>query len=334
MRAFVIAVLLAASTIVALAADPLPRSKGRVSDYTGTLSSQEVERVASNLKVLEDKAQVGILIVDHIDREISDWTIDVFKAWGIGQKSRDNGMLLVMVKKTSQLRLEVGAGLDGIFPDQSAKVVLEQVREKLPSYFNAAIAGTVAIRTALAGKERVGAYTQENDMTLGAWLIIGGFALIVAVVFFSWRRKKKEETDRVASDPWQYDDRSSSDTMAATIGAASVGGYAGAGVAASSAAWRQNQANDALRYKQNVEAENDRRRRDEEDERRRRHSGGGGIGSFAAGALAGVVVDELLHSSSHKSDNAVSWGGGDSSGAGASDSGSDSGGDSGGGGGD
>ena len=50
----------------------------------------------------------------------------LFKAWGIGQKGRDNGVLVLVAPSDRQIRIEVGYGLEGVLPDGLAGVVIRE----------------------------------------------------------------------------------------------------------------------------------------------------------------------------------------------------------------
>lgn len=52
------------------------------------------------------------------------WTTEVFKAWEIGQRGKDNGVLLTIFWKDHRSRLEVGYGLESILTDAKSKEIL------------------------------------------------------------------------------------------------------------------------------------------------------------------------------------------------------------------
>src|SRR6201746_2164021 len=101
----------------AAAADvAVPPLSGRVVDQTGTLSSDDIDRLTQKLRGLEllKGSQLAVLIVATTAPEaIEQYSIRVAEAWKIGRKKVDDGALLVIAKNDRHLRIEVGYGLEG-----------------------------------------------------------------------------------------------------------------------------------------------------------------------------------------------------------------------------
>lgn len=80
--------------------------------------------------VRQIKQTTGVEITIYIpatlqDRSIEDFAIDVARAWGLGKKKEDRGLLLLIAPKEKQMRLEVGGGLEGDVTDLFARHVLD-----------------------------------------------------------------------------------------------------------------------------------------------------------------------------------------------------------------
>jgi uncharacterized protein len=58
-------------------------------------------------------------------RSIEDVAFTQFGVWRIGEKGKDNGLLLVIARDDHKMRLEVGAGLEGDIPDIRARALLD-----------------------------------------------------------------------------------------------------------------------------------------------------------------------------------------------------------------
>ena len=100
---------------------PLPAQPSQyVVDLAGVIDAGTQARLNAMLKDLETKtsAQVVVLTVDSLDGEpLEDFSHQTAVQWGIGQKGKDNGVLLTVVVKDHKYRLEVGYGLEAILPD-------------------------------------------------------------------------------------------------------------------------------------------------------------------------------------------------------------------------
>lgn len=75
----------------------------------------------------EGGAQIAVLTLDSIgDLTIEQASIQVVDQWQLGDKKRDDGLLLFVVQESKQLRIEVGQGLEGDVPDALAKRIITE----------------------------------------------------------------------------------------------------------------------------------------------------------------------------------------------------------------
>lgn len=120
MRGALIAVLLAVAALGARAQVAVPPASARVTDLTGTLSGQAVNRLESKLAAFESGkgSQIVVLIVPSTEPEdIEQYGIRVFDAWKPGRKGIDDGAVLLVAKNDHRVRIEVGRGLEGVLTD-------------------------------------------------------------------------------------------------------------------------------------------------------------------------------------------------------------------------
>ena len=98
----------------------VPRLEGRVTDTAHLLSPAAAARLDSQLADFErtDSTQVVVLTIPSLEGEpLEDYSVKVAQAWGIGQKGKDNGVLLLVSKNDRKVRIEVGYGLEGQLTD-------------------------------------------------------------------------------------------------------------------------------------------------------------------------------------------------------------------------
>ena len=127
-RAGAAATLLAA--LVAAGATAVPYLTGRVVDNAEILKPATRERVAALAKAHEDKTtdQIAVLTVTTLGGEsIEEYAGRVFAAWKLGQKGKDNGVLVVVAPQEHKMRIEVGYGLEGTLPDVAASRIIRNV---------------------------------------------------------------------------------------------------------------------------------------------------------------------------------------------------------------
>ncbi|MBI6567620.1 YgcG family protein [Pseudomonas synxantha] len=101
----------------------------RVIDLTNTLDSTTTQRLKNQLAELEQRkgAQVAVLLVPTTGSDgIEDYANQLFRAWKLGRKDVDDGILLVVAKDDRKVRIEVGYGLEGIVTDLLAHRIIEE----------------------------------------------------------------------------------------------------------------------------------------------------------------------------------------------------------------
>ena len=150
--------LLTASPSVTSAAIDFPVLKGRVVDLAGLLNPSQEQNIAGRLAAHESATSDQIVVLTVPDLQgvtIEDYGYQLGRSWGIGQKGKDNGILLIVAQQERKVRIEVGYGLEGKLTDAIASNIVHGVI--LPAFrkgqFATGIdAGTGAIVTALDGK--------------------------------------------------------------------------------------------------------------------------------------------------------------------------------------
>ncbi len=114
-------VLVATPALAWAVTPPLPAHPDQyVVDLAGVLDASSRARLNTMLRGLEARttAQVVVLTLNSLEGEpIEEFSHQTAVKWGIGQKGKDNGVLLTVAVKDHQYRIEVGYGLEGDLPD-------------------------------------------------------------------------------------------------------------------------------------------------------------------------------------------------------------------------
>ena len=103
------------------------RLEGRVSDYAGMLSPNVRAGLEETLRRFEETTSNQVVVVTFPSLEgevLEDFSIRLAEAWKIGQKGKDNGVILLIFKNDRKVRIEVGYGLEGALPDAVSKLIL------------------------------------------------------------------------------------------------------------------------------------------------------------------------------------------------------------------
>lgn len=162
-----------------------------VSDYANVLSAEEENALAE--KVLqfrqETSNEIAVLVIPTTEPEtIEQYSIHVTDKWKIGEKGKDNGLLLTVAVNDRAMRLEVGRGLEGAIPDITATKILDAYARpafkegKFYEGINAALDQTMALAKGEFNEadipETTGAASGENDglFSFIFYAAIGGFS--------------------------------------------------------------------------------------------------------------------------------------------------------------
>ncbi|HKH69864.1 MAG TPA: TPM domain-containing protein, partial [Vicinamibacterales bacterium] len=204
--ASIVCLLLFAATAHAesLAGIPNPRVRNGtwVTDTSGTLDPPVITLLNERASAFERDMGGEIAIV--VIRSLEGLTIEeaaekLFKMWGIGKKSRDNGLLFLWSTGDRRVRVEVGYGLEGALPDGKVGAILDQYvipRFKANSFGEGVVDGVDALITAAKNEPLALASpsTESYDDAAEGWplwlqgLGIAPFGIASLVAFRKWRR--------------------------------------------------------------------------------------------------------------------------------------------------
>jgi uncharacterized protein len=201
LRCVLIATIFLAACIAA--ASNVPYLTGRVTDDAEILSSAVRKSLTERLKAHEDRTgnQIAVLTVPSLEGEsIEEYAEAVFREWKLGQKGKDNGILVLVAPNDRRMRIEVGYGLEGVLPDSLAGSIIRNgmtPKFKTGDYDGGIDAGVSAILMVLekgetpafdgtAGKEAKTSFLsgiETPDMPLTERILFGAFIFGIIGLF-------------------------------------------------------------------------------------------------------------------------------------------------------
>ena len=160
-----------------------------VNDYTGTLSSSQINSLEHKLVAYNDSTstQILVLLVDDLQGyDVHEYATKIGHSWGVGQKDKGNGaVILVKPKKGSekgQVDINTGYGIEEYVSDATAKRIIEN--EMIPAfkegdYYTGINNATNVIMDLCSGK-----FSQDDygDDGYPLWLTI--LVIIAVVIIF------------------------------------------------------------------------------------------------------------------------------------------------------
>jgi uncharacterized protein len=123
-----VAAFLSAALVGAAAEPKFPVLTGRIVDEAGLLSAEDIAAIRSELSALEAASTDQLVVVTLKSLqgyEIEDFGYQLGRTWGIGQKGKDNGVLLIVAPNERRVRIEVGRGLEPVMTDALSKLIIE-----------------------------------------------------------------------------------------------------------------------------------------------------------------------------------------------------------------
>lgn len=192
---WLVMLLCVAMPLAAMAEPTFPALTGRIVDEAGLLTPEARTAIEAKLAELEQKStdQVAVVTLRSLEGyPIEDYGYQLGRKWRIGQKDKDNGVLLIVAPNERKVRIEVGRGLEPVLTDVMSKLIIENAI--LPQFrrgdFSAGITdgvrdiNDVLLGDAEAVKER--ARAARNADTLDFWsilLIVFWLCIVVFVLY-------------------------------------------------------------------------------------------------------------------------------------------------------
>ncbi|MCF5546550.1 TPM domain-containing protein, partial [Pseudomonas salomonii] len=186
-----LALWLLACVGVAQAALTFPALTGRVVDTAQMIDPAVRAQLTQQLQALEQTSGDQLVVVTVPDLQgvpIEDYGYQLGRQWGIGQKGKDNGALLIVARDERKLRIEVGYGLEGVLTDAQSWVIINQViapKFKAGNYSQGISDGVAAMIQVVGGEPlAVPAHVADaNFATDNPGLSIGLFILLIGVLW-------------------------------------------------------------------------------------------------------------------------------------------------------
>src|SRR4051794_12757057 len=136
------------------------KPEGFVSDFAKVIdpaSKRELESYSATVQRATG-VQIALVTIPSLEGEpIEDVANTIFRAWGVGQKGKNEGILLLLAIGDRRNRLEVGYGLEPTLPDGFSGSVLREMRPALrqQQYGEALLAAADTIGTTIAKSKNV-----------------------------------------------------------------------------------------------------------------------------------------------------------------------------------
>jgi uncharacterized protein len=103
------------------------RPSGFVNDFAGILAPQEKTALESKLGGFKAQTsnEISVVTVPNLGGDtVENYAVELFHEWAIGEKGKDNGILLLFAMEEHDIRIEVGYGLEGALTDAQSSWII------------------------------------------------------------------------------------------------------------------------------------------------------------------------------------------------------------------
>jgi uncharacterized protein len=182
MKKIIILSLLVISTFFGYAQEFPAKPNTLVNDYTNTLTNEQKQTLERKLVAFDDStsSQIAVVIMKSVgDYDINDYTQKLGRAWGVGGKEKNNGVVLLIAMGDRKLSIQTGYGVEGALPDIYTKRIIENDIKpffKSNDYYAGIDAGTDSIIQLIKGE-----YKNDNPKAKSKGSK-GGAGIIVIII--------------------------------------------------------------------------------------------------------------------------------------------------------
>ncbi len=176
---------------------PLPEPAGPVNDFADVIPPAYEQKISAIVNELYQKTHIPVVVVTmpNIDGyEYNDFANRLYEQWGIGEKAKDQGVLLFVAVKERKMRIEVGYGLEGVIPDGLAGEIRDRYMIpylKKNQYGEGLLNGTIAVSQVIAkykGIQLTGQMMRKPRQQKRSGFALLPLIIILVFVFSSRRR--------------------------------------------------------------------------------------------------------------------------------------------------
>ena len=101
---------------------------GHINDFANILDSQTKQNLETKLRKYRDKTSIEVAVVTVASLEgltVEQYTLNIAQRWGVGNKKKDTGIVLLIAPNERKMRIEVGYGIEPDLTDSQAGRIIQ-----------------------------------------------------------------------------------------------------------------------------------------------------------------------------------------------------------------
>ncbi len=99
-----------------------------INDFANVIDSEDEKDILTKAVALNEStsAQVVVVTIDSLDgKEIADYALEIGREWGVGDKEKNNGIVILLSEGDREIYISVGYGLEGALPDSKTGRIID-----------------------------------------------------------------------------------------------------------------------------------------------------------------------------------------------------------------
>ncbi len=172
-------------------AQELPeRSTTLVTDYTNTLAAGDKQKLEDKLVAFNDSTstQIAVVIMKSTGAyDINAYGVQLLRKWGIGEKKKNNGILVLVAMSDRKMSIQTGYGAEGAVPDIITKQIIDndmQPRFKQGDYYGGLDAATTNLMKYMKGEYKAEPKKEKSGKGTGSGLILVIIIVVILILVF------------------------------------------------------------------------------------------------------------------------------------------------------
>lgn len=162
-----------------------------VNDFANVFSDEQEQELENKLIAYDDSTSTQIVVITTNDLagwEIEQYGYKIGDAWGVGDKDKDNGIIITLYVEGRKVNIATGKGTEGAVTDVISKRIIDEVmipEFKAGSYYNGISYGIDKIYDALRGEYKGEPRKKEKGSSIVFWIIV----IIIILIIINGRRR-------------------------------------------------------------------------------------------------------------------------------------------------
>ncbi len=170
-----------------------PNPPRLVNDFVGgLLTDAQKNMLEQKLVAYNDSTstQIVVVIVKTTEPYVAaDYALELGRKWGVGQKGKNNGIILLWAPGDRKISIQTGYGMEGVIPDMYAKRIITDVigpNFKALQYYEGLNQGTDEIIKYASGEYKADPESEDGGF-------IGFIIIILIILFVFWLISRKNK---------------------------------------------------------------------------------------------------------------------------------------------